>query len=146
MTQTPLRWPGTVGLGDEPAVETQVVDMPTEQRTTKPQPKGKAAPAAKPARVIPAQFSIAHDLTLDMLTVSLVIGGAIAQGILAKLDAQGVPATQAYWIAIALLLPGMFAVASKTGNQKMWFVLCRVAIALAVSPGAAQGLHLVFGN
>lgn len=138
---TQLKWPTSVLNND--AVETEVVDTPVTGRSPTPQ---KKAQSTKAVRVTSQQFSVAHGQTLDMLTISFVLGGAIAQGVLSKFDAQGIPATESYWIAIALLLPTLFLIASKTGNQRMWIVLCKLAIALAVSPGAAQGLHIVFGG
>lgn len=116
--------------------------QPTQAHPEAPRAKGKQQPRQERA----VKFEIVHGKILSVDVFAMSLGLAIAQGVLAKMQAEtGVPTWEIYWFTLsAIILAGLIAT-SKTGSSSGFLLVLKIAISAAIAPGLTALLALVFG-
>jgi hypothetical protein len=133
------------------SLPTEVVDATVQQpqhsaQSNRETGKTKSTPQPKPQRAIPLKFEVVHGKILGVDVFAMSLGLAIAQGVLAKMQAEtGLPTWEIYWFSLAVIVLGGLATTSKTGSNSGFLLMLKIAISAAMAPGLTALLALVFG-
>jgi hypothetical protein len=129
-------------------VETTVQNprqQPTQVHPEAPKAKGKAQ-HPRQERAIPVKFEIVHSKILDGKLAAFCFGLVMAQGVLAKVQAEtGLPTWEIYWVSVAVVILVGLVSSSKMGSTKGFILMLQLAVAAAVSPAFALLFRSVFG-
>jgi hypothetical protein len=153
MPDSPFKMP-TPPRFDTASLPTEVVEatvqsprqQPTQVHTETPKAKGKSQ-QSRQERAIPVKFEIVHGKILDGKVAAFCFGLVMAQGVLAKVQAEtGLPTWEIYWVSLAVVIVAGLVSSSKMGSTKGFILMLQLAISAAVSPAFALLFRSVFGD
>lgn len=151
MPDSPLKMPSVPHFDTTTIpVDSHVVDpgTPIPQNSSTPKIKRPASQQQpKQGRAIPVKFEIVHSKILDGKAATFCFGLVMAQGVLAKVQAEtGLPTWEIYWVSVAAVILVGLVSSSKMGSTKGFILMLQLAVAAAVSPAFALLFRSVFGG